>query len=222
MMKKTVWGVLLMTAAVFAGDKILYSVDFTKQPKGDAISVLTPKGYEFLLDSKKLNPTITDKGVEMSTHKQLAGLWGLRLKQPLHNVGYVVIEWGVERFPQGANWEQGKNRLALGAIIALGKQKFTSGVPFAPSAPYFFGPFIGEKEKAGKRYLGKLYKKSGRYYCVSNQKGLVKTRFEIDKKFRQEFGTQTPPVVAFGFQMNTQGTQGGAKAFVKKITFYSK
>jgi len=221
-MKKTVWGLLFLTVAVFSGGKVLYSIDFTKKSKGNAVSVLAPKGYEFLLDSKKLNPTITDKGVEMSTSNKLAGLWGLRLKQPLYNIGSVVIEWGVEMFPKGADWEHGKNRLALGAIIALGSQKFSSGVPFAPTAPYFFGPFIGEKEKVGKRYLGKLYRKSGRYYCVSNRKGPVTTRFEIDKRFRQEFGTQTPPVVAFGFQMNTKGTQGGAKAFVKKITFYSK
>jgi hypothetical protein len=57
---------------------------------------------------------------------------------------------------------------------------------------------------------------------VSNQKGLITTRFDIDGTFHKEFGKPTPPLTAFGFQMNTKDTTGGAKAFVKKITFYSK
>ena len=47
-------------------------------------------------------------------------------------------------------------------------------------------------------------------------------RFNIDGKFHQEFGKATPPLTAFGFQMNTKNTTDGAKAFVKKITFYGK
>ena len=67
-----------------------------------------------------------------------------------------------------------------------------------------------------------LYKKAGRYYCVAHKKGItIKTNFKIDQKFQQEFNKKTPPITAFGIQMNTVNTKGGAKAFVKKITFYS-
>lgn len=213
---------MVLTMLLSGEGKVIYSFDFGKEAAGGATPVLKSKGFEFLLDSDKLNPTFANGRVECHTEKPLAGLFGMRLKKPLEHVGSVVIEWGVEKFPKGADWSKGDNRLALGAIIVLGTKKFSSGAPFAPSVPYFFGPFIGEKEQVGKRYLGKLYKKSGRYYCISNRKGSITTRFNIDEKFQQEFGGETPPVTAFGFQMNTKNTTGGAKAFVKKITFYSK
>ena len=222
MLMKFLLSLCLLSILLFAEGKVLYSFDFSKQPSGNAEKILKPKGFEFLLDADKLDMKLRNGRIEFSTEGQYAGIFGVRFKKPLENVGSVVIEWGVEKFPQGANWEQGSNRLAVGALIALGTEKFSSGVPFAQKAPYFFGPFIGEHEKVGKRYLGKLYKKSGRYYCVSNQKGLVTTRFDIDGKFKQEFGKTTPPLVAYGFQMNTKNTTGGAKAFVKKITFYSR
>jgi len=219
---RTLFSLILFSVLLFSEGKVLYSIDFGKFPQGDALNILKSKGFELLLDTDKLNMKFSNGRLEFSTEGQYAGLFGIHFKKPIENVGFVVIEWGVEKFPNGANWEKGNNRLAVGALIALGTEKFSSGVPFAKKAPYFLGPFIGEKEKVGKRYLGKLYKKSGRYYCVSNKKGLVKTRFDIDGKFRQEFEKQTPPVTAYGFQMNTKNTQGGAKAFVKKITFYSK
>jgi len=213
---------LLFSPLLFSSENVLYSIDFGKLPKGEIHHVLKSKGFEFLLDMDKLNMRLSKGRLYFSTEGEYAGIFGIHFKHPVKNVGSVVIEWGVEKFPQGADWEKGNNCLAIGALIALGTEKFSSGVPFAKKAPYFFGPFIGEKEKVGKRYLGKLYKKSGRYYCVSNKKGLIRTTFDIDGKFRQEFGKATPPMTAYGFQMNTKNTQGGAIAFVKKITFYSK
>jgi hypothetical protein len=136
------------------------------------------------------------------------------------NAKTASIEWGVEKFPKGANWSRGNNRVAIGAFFLLGTKKFSSGVPFVKSAPYFLGPFIGKKETPGKKYVGKLYKKSGCYYCVANHAGTVHTHFNIDKKFQQAFHKKSPPLTAFGLQMNTNDTKGGAKAFIKRITFY--
>jgi hypothetical protein len=214
--------IIALTMMIFAEGKVLYSFDFGKTASDDAVKSLKSKGFEFHLDTDKFKLSSNSGRLNISTDNDAAILFGRRFKKPLENVGSVVIEWGVDKFPQGADWGRGKNRLALGAVIVLGTKKFYSGVPFAPSAPYFFGPFVGEKEQAGKKYLGKLYRKSGRYYCVSNSRGLITTRFDIDGKFHSEFGGSTPPVSAFAFQMNTKNTEGGAKAFVKKITFYSK
>jgi hypothetical protein len=107
----------------------------------------------------------------------------------------------------------------------MGNEKLSSGLPMGVNAaPPFFGPFIGQKEQVGRRYIGMLYKKGGRYYCVSNKGGgtTVVSNFNLDQKFQQEFKKPTPPVTAFAFQMNTEDTSGGAKAFLKSITFYSK
>jgi len=214
---------LLLVSSMVLGREVLYSLDFSKAKSGDAIPFMKKRGFKLLLNSRELNLEIKNGRLELHTDKRKAGLFGVELSKPLESIGEVTIEWGVEKFPIGSDWAKGNNRLAIGAIFSLGVEKFGSGVPFVKSAPYFLAPFIGEKEVVGKKYLGKLYKKSGRYYCVSNRKGkLVSTTFNIDKKFREEFKKDTPPLTAFAFQMNTEDTKGGAKAFIKKITFYKK
>ena len=215
--------VTAICSVLFAEPKVLYHIDFTKLPAGDAKKVLVKRGYEFLLDADAFTMTTGKEGVVVETDKRAAVLWGRRFADnPLKNVGSIKIVWGVKRFPKGADWERGKNRLALGAIIVLGKEMFSAGVPFAPDAPYFLGPFIGEKERPGKVYFGKLYKKNGRYYCVGNTTGEMVTHFDIDGMFKKAFAKPTPPLVALAFQTNTKNTSGGAEAFVKSVTIYSK
>jgi hypothetical protein len=109
--------------------------------------------------------------------------------------------------------------------MVFGMKKLSSGLPLiAPRVPTFLCPFIGEKEKVGKTYLGKLYKKGGRYYCVSNRGdgSLIKTNFDIQKHYFEAFETKVPALTAFAFQVNTQNTKGGAKSFIKSLTIYSK
>lgn len=224
-MKKTFLIMVLLTILLSGQEKVLYTVDFSKQKDGDAIAWLSAQGFEFLLDMKDFSVKFSKGSLIIETTKKQAGLMGIKFPKGkyLENIGSVVIEWGVDRFPQGADWASGHNRLAIGAIFVLGEKTFSSGRPIlAQPAPYFLAPFIGEKEAPGKRYLGLLYKDAGRYYCVSNKSGTsINTRLNIDQKFQQEFQVKTPPLTAFGIQMNTKNTTGGAKAFIKKITFYS-
>ncbi len=222
MLKKVLSILFLIATLLSAEESIAYSLDFTQQKDGKAFSYLKSKGFEFLLDSRKLNMRFSSGRVEIETDKKLAGLFGVRLSKPIDGISSVEIEWGVDRFPKGSNWANGNNRLAIGAIFVLGKKKFSSGIPFVKSAPYFLAPFIGEKESVGKKYLGKLYKEAGRYYCIANKKGSTTTKFNIASKFRAEFGSTPPPLTAFAFQMNTKDTDGKAKAYIKKITFYSR
>jgi hypothetical protein len=222
-MRKVILLLMLSYIYIFADGKVLYTIDFSKVDSTDAVSWMKSKGFTFMLDSKDLNFNFKNGRLEIDTKEDVAGLFGVRLSNPLKNIGVVSIEWGVDKFPNGANWAKGNNRLAIGAIFSLGTKKFSSGIPFVKPAPYFLAPFIGQKESVGKTYLGKLYKEGGRYYCVSNQQNkLVVTKFNINNKFQKEFKTDTPPLTAFAFQMNTEDTTGGAKAFIKKITFYSK
>jgi len=224
-MKKTFLIIFFITTLLSAQGKLLYSVNFSNQKDGDAIPWLSAQGFEFLLDMKSLSMKFSNGALVIETTKSQAGLMGIKFPKGkyLENIGSVVIEWGVERFPQGANWASNNNRLAIGTIFVLGEKTFSSGRPvLAQPAPYFLAPFIGEKEEVGKRYLGMLYKDAGRYYCISNKRGMtVKTQFNIDQKFQKEFNQKTPPLTAFAIQMNTKNTKGGAKAFIKKMTFYS-
>ncbi|RUM70513.1 MAG: hypothetical protein DSZ09_04280 [Sulfurovum sp.] len=221
-MKIVIVIMMLTLTSLMGGSKVLYTLDFSKQKDGDALPWLKSKGFEFFLSSKALHLRFNQGLLTFGTTGEKAGLFGVRFSKALPNIGSVVIEWGVKQFPKGANWSKGNNRVALAAMFAMGTKKYSSGVPFAKKMPYFLSAFIGKKETVGKAYKGKLYKKTGRYYCVSNKKGLIKTRFNIAKKFTQAFDKKEPPLTAFGFQMNTKDTKGGATAVIKKITFYSK
>ena len=219
---------LLISLLLFAQDKVLLHIDFKGMADStDAKKLLQEKGFEFQLDQNKFHFFIQDEKLYLETKKQAAVLFGMILDhtQELKTPSYAEIEWGVEKFPEGANWEDGVRRLAIGLIMVFGRDKLSSGLALlAPKAPTFLCPFIGQKEKLKKVYLGKLYKKGGRYYCVSNQGDgiIVHTYFDIEKKYKEAFGKEVPAMTAFAFQSNTNNTQGGAKAFVKSLTIYAK
>ena len=226
-MKKILLLLLIAGTFSFAGGNVLYSLDFTKQKDGDAKAWLRSKGFKLMLDASELSIKFKGGKLVIQTSGEKAGVFGVHFpaNKYLKNIGSVTIVWGVDKFPKGADWATGNNRLAIGALITLGTKKLSSGLPLGiNAAPPFLGPFIGEKERVGKRYLGKLYKEGGRYYCVSNKGGgaTVTTNFNISQKYQQAFNKPAPPVTAFAFQMNTKDTSGGAQAFIKSITFYSK
>ena len=219
--------ILTLVPPVIAERKELYRLDFSEQKDGDATEWLHSRGFEFILDAGELSLKFDDGRLIIKTNEEIAGIIGIRFtdESKLNNIGSATIEWGVKKFPKGANWENDNNRLAIGIFFMLGTDKISSGLPFGiNAAPYFLSPFIGEKEQLNKRYLGVLYKKGGRYYCVANKSSsdTVVTHFDIDQTFQKEFNKPTPALTAFGFQMNTNDTKGKAKAFIKRIIFYSK
>lgn len=225
-MKKILLSLFLMTIFSFAEGRVIYSLDFSKQKNGAAKALLRSKGFQFFLDASELSMSFKDGKLVIQTSGTKAGMFGIKFPADRHlkNIGSAKIIWGVHKFPQGADWAEGNNRLAIGALFVLGTKKLSSGLPFGIKAvPPFLGPFIGQKERLGGRYLGAFYKEGGRYYCVSTKKGeSVTTHFNIDEKFQKEFKKETPALSAFAFQMNTKDTSGGAEAFIKSITFYSK
>lgn len=128
--------------------------------------------------------------------------------------------------PEGANRENGNNRVPIAMMSFFGTEKISSGLPFGiNSAPYFLSPFIGLKETPGKVYKGKLYKKGGRYICVAITDGsseVIRSTIKIDPRYLKQFSKNSiPPLAAIAFQMNTKDTEGGAHAFIRKLNFYA-
>jgi len=219
---------LFFSILLFAQDRVLLHIDFKGIADAtDATEILHQKGFEFQLDKDRFHFFIKDERLYIETKQKAAVLFGMILhnKKELKNPAYVEIEWGVERFPENADWENGINRLPIALIMVFGMDKLSSGLPIlAPKAPTFLCPFIGQKEKVGKVYLGKLYKKGGRYYCVSNQGDgvVVHTLFSVEQAYKKAFDKAIPALTAFAFQSNTKDTKGGAKAFIKSLTIYAK
>lgn len=203
-------------------EPLRYLIDFSTQPDGNAKEWLDSNGFEFQLDADLLNPRFSDGRLVLETKGQRAGIFAKHLQLP--NVKYVRITWGVEQYPQGADWDKGIYRLPIGVTVTFGKEKIESGSLLVPDAPYFIGLFLGEKEQRGRAYTGSYYKRGGRYFCVPcgvppSGKTVV-TEFDLEQAFKTEFnGSRLPEISGIGFQMNTKDTKGAARAFLKKIEF---
>jgi hypothetical protein len=211
--------------SVVASATPIYAFDFTTQPAGDAAPWLKEHGFEFKLSFAALNPRFENGALRLTAHGPVSGLCGHIFPEgsELHGVRHVRLTWGVQKYPEGADWERGNRRTAAGVVITFGYERISSGLPFGIfAAPYFICPFIGEKEIENKIYLGRFYRKGGRYICVKApalDEAFV-TDLEVDELFRHLFEkTVTPPITAVAIQMNTRDTQGTAAAFIKKIEF---
>ncbi|HNP25146.1 MAG TPA: hypothetical protein PKM20_00265 [Nitrosomonas sp.] len=215
--------------SVFANEKIIHVIDFTGQENGSAASWLKKKGFEFELKANKLNPRFENDALVISTQDEVAGLFGLRFAQQdfIRDVKRVEIVWGVNKYPEGADWNNGINSVSIAIMFSFGTEKLSSGLPLGiKAAPYFLSPFIGREEDLDKMYVGKLWREGGRYFCVASGDRAgqtVITDFEVDERFKSTFNQEkTPPITAVAFQKNTHNTQGGSEAFIKKITFLSE
>ena len=220
---------LIPATALLATEKIIHLIDFTGQKNGSAVSWLKKQGFEFELSANKLNPRFENDALVISTQDEVAGLFGLKFAQQdfIHGVKRVEIVWGVNKYPEGADWNNGINSVPIAIMFSFGTEKLSSGLPLGiMAAPYFLSPFIGKQEELDKMYVGKLWQVGGRYFCVASgdQTGkTITTDFEIDERFKTTFNHEnTPPITAFAFQKNTSNTQGNSEAFIKKIKFLAE
>lgn len=220
-----------MSDVLYAGaePKALYTIDFSQKENIDASTWLKKQGFDEFLDAERLHLKFENEGLRISTNEKLTAMFGLKFGKPdyVRDVNHIVIEWGVNRFPIGADWAQGNKRVPIGVIFSFGDEKLSSGLPFGiNAAPYFLSAFIGEKEQINEMYAGALYAEGGRYFCVSNgapMGQIIATMFEVDNRFKNVFKQdKTPPITGLAFEMNTDDTEGGADAIIKKIVLYSK
>ncbi len=220
---------LMPASLLLASEEIIRVIDFTGQQDGNAISWLEAQGFEFELKANELNPRFENDALVISTKDEKVGLFGLKFEKTdfIYDVKRVEIIWGVNKYPEGADWNNGVNSVPIAVMLSFGTKKLSSGLPLGiKAAPYFLSPFIGKNEDADKMYIGKLWQAGGRYFCVAsgNQSGkTITTDFEIDERFKTTFKKKrTPPITAFAFQKNTKDTRGNSEAFIKKVTFLSK
>ncbi|RLA21987.1 MAG: hypothetical protein DRQ62_08650 [Gammaproteobacteria bacterium] len=211
-----------------ASGSLVYSIDFSKQPEGDARPWLEKKGYLLKLEASEIDITFSNNQLNLETKEEKIAIFALKLapENYLKNITSIDIEWGVTRQLVGADWENGNNRVPIALMFFFGTEEISSGLPFGiNSAPYFLSPFIGHKEVPGKVYTGKLYKKGGRYLCVAVSDGsskIIKSTIKIDPRYMKLFNKRKiPPLTAIAFQMNTEDTKGGASVFIRKLNFYT-
>lgn len=207
-----------------AESEIVHEIDFTGQSPGGAVDWLQEHGYELRLDAKALDPRFSEKGMVLSTDGREAGLFARDLKLP--DASRMQVTWGVERYPEGADWENGVYRVPIAVMVSFGDKKISSGSLFVPNAPYFISLFLSENAKPGKAYTANYYPEGGRYFCQPCTPPVgetVTTELALDSAFRNEFGqSDVPPITSFSFQMNTKDTRGGAHAYIQSVEFLAR
>ena len=219
------WVILTVTVLLFSfavQAEVVYKIDFSEQ-KGNATDWFEKNNFKFQNDAKKVK-AFFENGRLVLEANDINGIFTKNLN--IKNASKIRIEWGVHQYPQGANWEKGLLREAVGVVVSFGNEKISSGSMVVPNVPYFVALFLGETEKEGKAYFGNYYKQGGRYFCqpCQNQTGKsVVTIFDLSSTFKDQFSKNTvPPISSISIEVDVRDTKGGSKAFIKTIELLSE
>ena len=194
-----------------------WAVDFSKAT-GSGQKWFKSNGFELQRDADDIKVNLKDGKMIFQVNEKL-GLFNKKLN--LSGITKIKIRWGVNQFPQGAEWEKGVLREAISVVLSFGTKKIDSGSFAVPNVPYFISFFLGEKETEGKAYVGNYYKEGGRYFCspCGAKKGTtVTTEIQIADLFKKEFGkSNVPNITGLALEIDTRDTEGNAEAFIESI-----
>ncbi|MDF7806108.1 hypothetical protein P4E94_01580 [Pontiellaceae bacterium B12219] len=207
-----------------------YELDFA-DAQGDVKAWFEAKGWRFQGKILKMNPRFEGGALVLETLDSDSGAFIYEFEDGsyVNNANYILIDWGVEQYPEGADWEgpidKSRNtRDAIDVIISFGTEKISSGKLLIPNMPYFIGLFPGDGETAGKAYYGNYWQKGGRYFCISGSGTLepIQTRFALSETFQKTFGKPAPPVTGIAIEVDAKDTKRingrHTKAYIRKIS----
>ena len=172
-----------------------------------------------MTDEDKIILASMEDRLEISTQSPAFGLMVYK-NINLENSDTVEIEWGINKYPEGADWDQEINREAVMIYLFFGEpvdaDKF-----YLPDSPMFIGLFLCKDELQMEPYLGKNYRETGKYICLGEPEHgeTVKTSFNYHQAFKELFSTdEVPPVTGLGIEVDTSDLQDGtSSAFIKYI-----
>jgi len=139
---------------------------------------------------------------------------------------HIEIDWGVNKFPTGASYEQGVRNEALTVIVFMGDERQPSGSMFIPESPYFVGLFLCHgDDKMNHPYVGSYFKKSGRYVCTDRPTEGEISRFNLLEAYRAYFDKEQdddPAVSGLALALDTKKADDGGRssAFIREIRFF--
>ena len=226
----TIFGLFSVSVPADAA-KPIYVVRFDDYRVGSVEDWLRGKGFQFEQDAKRRDRI----GLEGE-----GGRLAVEAKRPAFGImpdeaanvpefTYVEIDWGVDKFPAGASYEQGVRNEALIVMVFLGDERQPSGAFFIPDSPYFIALFLCHgDDRVDHPYVGSYFKKSGRYVCTARPKPgeVVTTRFNLLQAYRSFFdkeGDDDPAVSGIALALDTKkaGDGGRASAFIREIRFFN-
>ena len=214
---------LLLIPMSSQAENLVYKLDFSNQKNGNAANWFEENGFKLQNDGDEIKARFEKGMLILEIDDDINGLITKEVR--IDSATKVRIEWGVNRYLKEANWEKGVLREAIGFIVSFGDEKISSGSFVVPNVPYFIVIFLGQHEIEGKAYLGKYYKKGGRYFCSpcgSKPGQTVVTEFDLAETFKSQFRkSSVPHISGFSFEVDARGTSGNSQVFIKSISFIS-
>ncbi|MDH3239745.1 MAG: hypothetical protein OEO83_03680 [Alphaproteobacteria bacterium] len=206
------------------------TVGFSDYQKGPIEDWLKSKGFKFQLDARLRNAIdlgIGEKGLDLIAKKPALGVMPNEAVN-VRKFRYLEIDWGVNKYPGAASWENGVRNQAIMVIVFLGDQRQPSGSMFIPDSPYFIGLFLcSGNDRTNHPFVGAHFKKGGRYVCADKapEGKLITSRFDLMAAYREYFDKEKdddPAVTGIALEIDTTKAKDGGKssAFIKEIRFF--
>ena len=165
-----IFAALLVTVPVWANEsKLVHLVRFTDYESGSVEDWLQDKGFQFKEDAKRRDRIyleVGEKGLILEAKRHAFGVMPNESVNVLEFT-YVEIDWGVNKFPEGASYEQGVRNEAIMVFIFMGNEHQPSGSFFITDSPYFVALFLCHGDhRINHPHKSAYFKKGGRYVCV--------------------------------------------------------
>ncbi len=123
----------LVSARVYAGDgKLVYLVRFTDYEQGPIDDWLLGKGFKFEEDAKRRNRIDFDVGPNGLVLDAKRRAFGIMPNESVNvpEFTFIEIDWGVNKHPPGASYEQGVRNEAIMVVVFMGDENQPSGSLF--------------------------------------------------------------------------------------------
>ena len=203
---------------------VVYRLDLSDYTGGPVEEWLGAKGFKFehaAKDRNALNLSFADGALVLEAKEQLRGFL-FKDDIDITKFSRVKIEWGVNKYPEGASYEGKVKNEALMVYIFFGKEKKASGQFALPDLPYFIGLFLCKQDKVDIPYLGTYYHEGGRFVCLGHPpvQQTVVSEFDLVTAFQQYFDHSEVPFISgisLGVDTSSSDDGGTAAAFIKKI-----
>ena len=210
-----------------AEEKLVQIVRFTDYEIGSIDDWLRGKGFQFERDLRRRDRVDFDIEFDRLVIEANRKSFGMMPNESINLPDFtnVEIDWGVNKHPAGASYEQGVRNEAIMAIIFMGDERQPSGSMFIPDSPYFVGLFLcSGDDRVAHAYVGSYFKKSGRYVCVNTPElgELVTSRFNLLEAYRNYFDKELdddPGISGLAIALDTKKAKDGKSSVSKKSSF---
>ena len=211
-------------------EKLVHILRFNDYESGSIDDWLKGKGFLFKHDANRRNVIDLDISDDKLTIEAKRRAFGIMLNESVNvrEFTHIEIDWGVNKFPEDASYEEGVLNEAIMVFVFLGDERKSSGSLLIPDSPYFIALFLCHgKDKVNHPYIGSYYKHSGRYVCIDRPAPgqMTTTRFNLLAAYRNYYDKEQdddPAVsgVALALDTKKSGAAGRSSAFIKEIRFY--